>query len=203
MSEQPKLSSDSGPGSLAQNLRRARMAADLSVREVHEKTGISPTVLYGYESGKTKPGARELTLICQALKVTPNALLFGSEKPFGEPDSPIDKLLRLSESQIIGPIIGLMVLPGVMFALDVEQKRTLLSIAFTMLKASSPDMAKHVLAVLDDIDAVMAEQGLEFEDFGKLDDGKPPKAMASFIKALEAKIQARHGGNSTKQDCDT
>lgn len=44
--------------------------------------GVSRTVLVGYESGKYKPGARELRLLADALHVTPNWLLYGSEKPF-------------------------------------------------------------------------------------------------------------------------
>jgi transcriptional regulator with XRE-family HTH domain len=45
------------------------------------KEGISRTVLVGYESGKTKPGARELRLLSETLHVTPNWLLYGTEKP--------------------------------------------------------------------------------------------------------------------------
>lgn len=40
--------------------------------------GISRTVLVGYEAGKTKPGAREIRLLADALNVTPNWLLLGS-----------------------------------------------------------------------------------------------------------------------------
>lgn len=45
------------------------------------KEGISRTVLVGYESGKTKPGARELRLLSETLQATPNWLLYGIEKP--------------------------------------------------------------------------------------------------------------------------
>lgn len=47
-----------------------------------EKKGISRTVIVGYEAGTHKPGAREIRLLCEALHVTPNWLLFGTENPF-------------------------------------------------------------------------------------------------------------------------
>jgi transcriptional regulator with XRE-family HTH domain len=41
------------------------------------KEGISPTSLLRYESGKFKPGARELRILCAALDVSANWLLLG------------------------------------------------------------------------------------------------------------------------------
>lgn len=46
-----------------------------------EGVGISRAVLSLYETGKNKPGAREIRLLCDALKVSPNWLLYGSESP--------------------------------------------------------------------------------------------------------------------------
>ena len=46
------------------------------------REGVSRTVLVGYESGKYKPGAREIRLLAEALHITPNWLLYGTEKPF-------------------------------------------------------------------------------------------------------------------------
>lgn len=43
--------------------------------------GISRTVLVGYESGKTKPGAREIRMLADALGVTPSWLVLGSRIP--------------------------------------------------------------------------------------------------------------------------
>lgn len=47
-----------------------------------EHKGISRTVIVGYEAGTHKPGAREIKLLCEALQITPNWLLFGQESPF-------------------------------------------------------------------------------------------------------------------------
>lgn len=46
-----------------------------------EKVGISRAVLSIYERGVSKPGAREIKLLCEALKITPNWLLYGSDSP--------------------------------------------------------------------------------------------------------------------------
>lgn len=69
------------------------------------KEGVSRTVLVGYESGKYKPGARELRLLADTLHVTPNWLLYGTEKPFRaslpsveflQGDDDIEKALRIA-----------------------------------------------------------------------------------------------------------
>lgn len=70
------------PDSFASELIRARNKMGLSVSELHRKTSISRTVIQGYESGKYKPGTRELKLLCEALRITPNRLIFGTETPF-------------------------------------------------------------------------------------------------------------------------
>lgn len=79
---EPKTNSDTSPDALAQELVRARTRAGLSVSELHRQSTISRTVIQGYESGKFKPGAREIKLLCQVLRISPNRLLFGSETPF-------------------------------------------------------------------------------------------------------------------------
>lgn len=43
--------------------------------------GISRTVIIGYEAGTYKPGAREIRILCEALGVSPNWLLYRSESP--------------------------------------------------------------------------------------------------------------------------
>lgn len=67
---------------LASTLVRARSALGITQNELHKRTGISREAIKGYESGRNKPGARELKLLCEALHVSPNMLLFGTESPF-------------------------------------------------------------------------------------------------------------------------
>jgi len=60
---------------------QATLSAKTKIADPNNE-GVSRTVLIGYESGKFKPGARELRLLSEALHVTPNWLLYGTEKPF-------------------------------------------------------------------------------------------------------------------------
>ena len=67
--------------SVSAEVRKARERADMTVSDLHRETGISRTVLQGYEAGRFVPGAMELKKLCLVLKVTPNRVLFGEEKP--------------------------------------------------------------------------------------------------------------------------
>lgn len=67
--------------SVSAEVRKARERADMTVSDLHRVTGISRTVLQGYEAGRFVPGAMELKKLCNVLKVTPNRILFGEENP--------------------------------------------------------------------------------------------------------------------------
>lgn len=59
--------------------------SDLTSRFDHEEnyadgSGVSTPSLYRYEKGDRMPGARELRLLCEALKVSPNWLLLGEKQ---------------------------------------------------------------------------------------------------------------------------
>jgi transcriptional regulator with XRE-family HTH domain len=81
MVEENKIQADT-LNALQAELVRARTKAGLSISDLHDKTQISRAVLLGYERGRTRPGAREIKLLCEALKITPNKLIFGTEEPF-------------------------------------------------------------------------------------------------------------------------
>lgn len=74
---------------IGERLSRARQGLSLSQQGIHtrtkladpEKVGISRAVLSLYERGVNKPGAREIRLLCDVLKITPNWLLYGLEAP--------------------------------------------------------------------------------------------------------------------------
>lgn len=82
------LSSEEG---IAERIKRARKALDLTVEDLSAATalfdvgdregerGVSVPTLYRYEANGTKPGARELRLLCFALNISPNMLLLGEE----------------------------------------------------------------------------------------------------------------------------
>lgn len=44
-----------------------------------DRRGVSRTAIIAYEQGISKPGLREIRLICEVLHVTPNWLIYGSE----------------------------------------------------------------------------------------------------------------------------
>ena len=56
----------------------------MTAAELHRKTGISKSSLTRYEKGDRLPGASELRALCDALKVSPEYLLYGDEaREFG------------------------------------------------------------------------------------------------------------------------
>lgn len=75
--------------SLGDRIREAREILGLSLEGLSrltksrdsEKQGISRTVLTGYEKGKFKPGTRELRILYESLKITPNWLILGRSDP--------------------------------------------------------------------------------------------------------------------------
>lgn len=70
------------PGTFASELIRARTELGLTQSKLAEQSGLSVSAIKAYESGRNLPGARELRELCQALQVSPNKLLFGTELPF-------------------------------------------------------------------------------------------------------------------------
>lgn len=68
-------------------LKRAEIAGGLTVEDLSrvckefdpEGQGVSRAALFRYESGKILPGARELRILCEALAVSPNWLLLGTD----------------------------------------------------------------------------------------------------------------------------
>jgi transcriptional regulator with XRE-family HTH domain len=72
---------DASLKAIARELQAARSRAGLSISELHRQTGISRTVLQGYEAARFAPGTLELRRLCEALKATPNRVLFGDERP--------------------------------------------------------------------------------------------------------------------------
>lgn len=81
------VAGDSNGDSLGLELKQAREGKGLSLSALGATTGISRTALHQYETGKTKPGAREIIKLCQALEISPNRLLLGHETPY-----PVDGL---------------------------------------------------------------------------------------------------------------
>jgi transcriptional regulator with XRE-family HTH domain len=69
-------------------LKRAREDRDFTQLAVATRTkmadpdakGISRTSLIGYEQGTSSPGLREIKLLCEVLRITPNWLVYGTDE---------------------------------------------------------------------------------------------------------------------------
>jgi transcriptional regulator with XRE-family HTH domain len=66
----------------ASELIKIRSERGLTQALLAQKSGLSLSAIKAYESGRNMPGARELRELCQALQISPNKLLFGTETPF-------------------------------------------------------------------------------------------------------------------------
>jgi transcriptional regulator with XRE-family HTH domain len=83
---------------LGDRLQEARREAGLTQGELAEKTkladidgvGISSSVISLYERGVNRPGPREIRILCESLRTTPNNLIYGEEDPF----EPLDAISR-------------------------------------------------------------------------------------------------------------
>lgn len=64
-----------------------------------EGKGVSRTTLVAYESGTSRPGTREIRILCESLFVTPNNLIFGRENPF-EASHPAREALKVGRGDI-------------------------------------------------------------------------------------------------------
>lgn len=92
--KQPQQSNPLAPEEgLATRIKEARQRSDydLSVEALSrlckecdgQGQGITATTLLRYEQGKVLPGAREIRVLCDALGVSADWLIFGVENPMG------------------------------------------------------------------------------------------------------------------------
>jgi len=112
----------------------ARGKLGISQSELASRTGISRNAIMGYESGRNKPGAREIRLICEVLRITPNKLLFGHEAPFdySEEESITVPKEIFSDERLLSAFAGLK------FSLLLrEEQMALLTLVDNLLKARS------------------------------------------------------------------
>lgn len=88
----PGISKEEPELELGRRLQEAREAARLTQGELAERTkqadsegkGISRAVLSLYEIGKNRPSPRELRMLCEVLRISPNRLIYGLEDPFDD-----------------------------------------------------------------------------------------------------------------------
>lgn len=84
----PKRTIELGVGPelhMGARIREARDNAQMTSAELHRQTRISKSSLTRYEKGERYPGTAELRLICDALNVSPQYLIYGHEETQFEP----------------------------------------------------------------------------------------------------------------------
>lgn len=95
--------------------------------------GISRSTLSLYETGINKPGARELVILCETLKITPNWLLYGADSPAKTLQASLD-FLRGSELDV-APRVAFALL-----ALDPEERDSFASLILAALNRKLGDV---------------------------------------------------------------
>ena len=129
-----------------------------SKRHDPDKKGISRSVLSMYETGVNRPGAREIRILCETLKITPNWILYGTESPA--------KALQASLEFLQGDDLSISVrLAFAMLALEPEERDSLASLLFALVGRKLGDikltalmsMANHLQTEL--LKNVLAEAG--------------------------------------------
>ena len=191
--KQPEMpgttSPDSGPDAqqdiVAIELRKAREAKGLSHSELHRQTGISRAVLFGYEAGRTKPGAKEIRLLSTALGVSPTRLLFGTDDPF-KPVAGIRTLAKLRNTPL-SLVISMMLLPAAFAVLDEEQVESLLTILSSMVEARDKEAHKRISAVIETIAAEIGS-GAADDMSAFLQRAKDPNFQSELAKKIEARL---------------
>lgn len=188
MTDKKKAESSPAPqlGGIAAELAFARAKAGLSHSELNRITGISRTVLIGYEAGRTKPGAKEIRLLCDALKVTPNRLIYGSEElhlgdQFGlllDNINPDDRSASIK-------------LGALMLMLSKEERSALLTLARSILverhgKQTLETFSAVTLSIYDVSDAMEGGEEWSIEE------------LEEFKRTIENRISERISAESEK-----
>lgn len=166
-------------------LKAARELKGLSQSDLHNKTGLSRTVLINYEAGRHKPGARELRLICDALEISPNYLIYGSEEPHRRGSGLVDTLLGASA---LSKANASMLVPMCFAILGKDDSRALLSIIESMLKAKDPEgyaMIMELTEVFDGFSQLAPEEKTKVTT--DLKDN--PAATEAFEKGLLERLK--------------
>jgi transcriptional regulator with XRE-family HTH domain len=159
--------------------------------------GISRTVLVGYEAGKTKPGAREIRILAEALNVTPNWLLLGNMTPtkaempslaFLEGGNELEKALRI----------------GLAMLLLKQHERNLLGMMLFSL--AGRELGDAELGGLMATGNMIAREFLEHmkADFPEIAAGcDTPQALSQLVRHIGGGSEANYGNKLRSSDEQT
>lgn len=173
---EPKTPPPKTADGIAIRIRIGRERKGLSLADLHRQSEISKTALHDYESGRTKPGAREIKILCEILGVTPNWVLFGTETPL-EPRTGLRALIKLKNSPVWF-MTSMILLPIIAGVLDEDQLEALLVLVASMVEARDKDTYAQVSALAE----------IFVEQFGT---GSPAEISALTKKAADPAFMAQ------------
>jgi transcriptional regulator with XRE-family HTH domain len=158
--------------SISFQLQRARLELDMSVVELSRQTGISKTVLHGYERGRTKPGAREIRLLSAALKVSPNRLILGSEDFVSDKPDLTEMLRKMRARPGLATSFSIILSPFLPVIFDDDELLSFMHLATLMIRARNPesgdqiiDALEHVIRALNSITVADGAVTVNLEEF--------------------------------------
>lgn len=147
---------ESGIGS---RIEAARTKLGMTQIELHKRSGLARTVIAGYEKGRYIPGGREIRRLCDALNVSPNELIYGSESPFAAASaSPLAALLNQENPTALATGVSLL-LQG----LDRRDRDAFLALIVALFEARrGPERAAAVAEILKGMVGAIIEREPEF-----------------------------------------
>lgn len=169
---------------IAIQLRRAREEANLSVIELSRLTGLSKTVLHGYERGRTKPGAREIRLLSNALRTSPNWLIFGSDE-FDKGKSRFSSIYRkLKAKPGVAVMLATFYVPMVTALLDEAEMESLMTIVEALIRAKHSETADKMAVIAQEVGIALDEALMPNGDLS-------PEVMQEALKRAQERVQEK------------
>lgn len=124
----------------AKALTQAKVA-ELTRRADKEGKGLSRAVVSFYEAGTTRPGPKEIRLLCEVLQVSPSYLIYGSEDPFNQ-RTDYDRFLNLGRTDAEHDAFILYLFSR----LESPQKMAMLQLMRDLLNLSEKGFSKRMKA---------------------------------------------------------
>ncbi len=175
---------------VGERLRLAREQRGLTQAQVSTRTrmidpankGVSRTALVGYETGTSKPGLREIKLLCEVLLITPNWLVYGTESAAKTalPSMEMVSANNLRDALCTGLAIA---------ALKGHERDSLLGLAMSLAGRQLGDLRlsglmTYVSFLSTDIEEVLRRH---------LPDGAAPKTVEDLIELLSTGATSNMG----------
>lgn len=156
-----RLSNPTPERDIGQRIQDARRKAGLTQNELAQRTqlldsegtGVSRGALSLYEIGKNAPPAKELRLLCEALKVSPNRLIYGVDDPFDDfADRSRYRFTSAGDPHLFAQVVYRI------SQLEHQDRRTILKLIDSLLFAKNPNFEAGEAAHANDELLNMADQ---------------------------------------------